>query len=141
LRQSDGEKRYFPLRKPLSLTFPVDEADVNDRYARLYSTHVVDQINALHVPRYGLGLYVDPVQQKETTAAENKLIDNLGRAGKRLMGFCRTNLFKRLESSGYAFLQSIDRHILRNQIYLYAIENGLTCRWACSMRACSTWSG
>jgi superfamily II DNA or RNA helicase len=122
---SDGEKRYFPLRKPLSLTFPVDEADVNDRYARLYSTHVVDQINALHVPRYGLGLYVDPVQQKETTAAENKLIDNLGRAGKRLMGFCRTNLFKRLESSGYAFLQSIDRHILRNQIYLYAIENGL----------------
>jgi hypothetical protein len=41
------------------------------------------------------------------------------------MGFCRTNLFKRLESSGFSFLQSIDRHILRNQIYLYAIENGL----------------
>ena len=41
------------------------------------------------------------------------------------MGFCRTNLFKRLESSGFSFLQSIDRHILRNQIYQYAIENGL----------------
>ncbi|MCX8520646.1 MAG: C-terminal helicase domain-containing protein, partial [Rhodoferax sp.] len=30
-----------------------------------------------------------------------------------------------LESSGYAFLQSIDRHILRNQIYLYALQHGL----------------
>ena len=39
------------------------------------------------------------------------------------MGFCRTNLFKRLESSGHAFLQSIKRHILRNYIYLHAIEN------------------
>jgi superfamily II DNA helicase RecQ len=53
------------------------------------------------------------------------MIENLSRAGKRLMGFCRTNLFKRLESSGFSFLQSIDRHILRNEIYLYAIEQGL----------------
>ncbi len=121
----DGEKRYFPVRKPLSVTFTVDEADPTDRYARLYSRDVVDQINALHVPRYGLGLYVDPIAEKSATAAERKLIENLGRAGKRLMGFCRTNLFKRLESNGFSFLQSIDRHILRNQIYLYAFENGL----------------
>ena len=121
----DGEKRYFPVRKPLSVTFVVDEADATDRYARLYSRDVVDQINALHVPRYGLGLYLNPHEEKQATAAERKLIENLGRAGKRLMGFCRTNLFKRLESNGFSFLQSIDRHVLRNQIYLYAIENGL----------------
>jgi superfamily II DNA or RNA helicase len=121
----DDEKRYFPVRKPMSLTFAVDEADATDRYARLYSPAVVDEINALHVPRYGLGLYVDPQAEKTATPAERKQIENLGRAGKRLMGFCRTNLFKRLESSGCSFLQSIDRHILRNQIYLYAIENGL----------------
>lgn len=121
----DGEKRYFPVRKPLSLKFPVNDADPADRYARLYSTDVVDQINALHVPRYGLGNYVDPVAEKGASAAERKFIENLGRAGKRLMGFCRTNLFKRLESTGFSFLQSIDRHILRNQIYLYAIEQGL----------------
>jgi superfamily II DNA or RNA helicase len=125
IASQDGEKRYFPLRKPLSVTFPVDEADETDRYARLYSGAVVDQINALHVPRYGLGLYVDLLEEKQATPAERKLIENLGRAGKRLMGFCRTNLFKRLESSGFSFLQSIDRHVLRNQIYLYAIENGL----------------
>jgi hypothetical protein len=109
----------------LSITFAVDENDPSDRYARLYSTGVVEQINGLHVPRYGLGLYVNPQEEKQATAAERKLIDNLGKAGKRLMGFCRTNLFKRLESNGFSFLQSIDRHVLRNQIYLYAIENGL----------------
>jgi superfamily II DNA or RNA helicase len=121
----DGEKRYFPVRKPVSLKFTVNDADPADRYARLYSTRVVDQINALHVPRYGLGNYVDSQAEKGATAAERKFIENLGRAGKRLMGFCRTNLFKRLESTGFSFLQSIDRHVLRNQIYLYAIENGL----------------
>lgn len=121
----DGAKRYFPLRKPLSVTFAVDENDASDRYARLYSRDVVDQINALHVPRYGLGLYVNPQEEKQATPAERKLIENLGKAGKRLMGFCRTNLFKRLESNGFSFLQSIDRHVLRNQVYLYAIENGL----------------
>ncbi|HCZ14911.1 MAG TPA: NgoFVII family restriction endonuclease, partial [Candidatus Accumulibacter sp.] len=122
---NDGERRYFPKRLPISLKFTVDDTDPDDRYARLYSAEMVDQINALHVPRYGMGLYVDPLDEKTATAAERKLIDNLGRAGKRLMGFCRTNLFKRLESNGFSFLQSIDRHVLRNQIYLYAIENGL----------------
>jgi superfamily II DNA or RNA helicase len=122
---SDGEKRYLPLRRPLSVTFSVDENDPADRYARLYSSDVVGQINSLHLPRYGLGLYINPQEEKQATPAERKLIDNLGKAGKRLMGFCRTNLFKRLESNGFSFLQSIDRHILRNQIYLYAIENGL----------------
>jgi superfamily II DNA or RNA helicase len=121
----DGEKRYFPVRKPLSVTFKVDETDPADRYARLYSRDVVDQVNGLHVPRYGLGLYVNPQEEKQATPAERKLIENLGKAGKRLMGFCRTNLFKRLESNGFSFLQSIDRHVLRNQVYLYAIDNGL----------------
>ena len=41
------------------------------------------------------------------------------------MGFCRVNLFKRLESGGPAFILSIRRHILRNYVVLYAIENGL----------------
>jgi len=122
---SDGEKRYFPLRRPLTLTFEVDDTNPRDRFAHLYSREVVDQINALHVPRYGLGLYLVAEVATAATPSERKQIDNLGRAGKRLMGFCRTNLFKRLESSGFSFLQSIDRHILRNQVYLYAIENGL----------------
>lgn len=41
------------------------------------------------------------------------------------MGFCRTNLFKRLESSGAAFIQSLERHILRNYVYLHGIAHDL----------------
>ncbi len=39
------------------------------------------------------------------------------------MGFCRTNLFKRLESSGETFQQSIERHVLWDHVFLHAIEN------------------
>ena len=39
------------------------------------------------------------------------------------MGFCRTNLFKRLESSGDSFILSIIRHIQRNYVFIYALEN------------------
>jgi len=42
------------------------------------------------------------------------------------MGFCRTNLFKRLESSGEAFLQSVERHVLRNFVFLHALEQQKT---------------
>src|SRR5450631_1607720 len=67
--------------------------------------------------------YIPPkVKASET---EKLLLRGLSRGGKRLMGFCRTNLFKRLESGGSAFLQSISRHVLRNYVFLYAIENGL----------------
>ena len=41
------------------------------------------------------------------------------------MGFCRTNLFKRLESSGHAFLLSVERHVLRNFVFLHALDHGL----------------
>ena len=41
------------------------------------------------------------------------------------MGFCRTNLFKRLESSGDAFEHSVERHALRNYVFLHALRNGL----------------
>ena len=123
LTDKDGKKRYFPTRVPLALTFPIDDADPSDRYAKLYSGAVVDVINALHLSRYGLGNYVDVQAVKAASASERKQCDDLNKAGKRLMGFCRTNLFKRLESSGHSFLQSIARHVLRNEIYLYAIDN------------------
>jgi hypothetical protein len=66
-----------------------------------------------------------PNPTNRPTPNEAKQLDDLSRAGKRLMGFCRTNLFKRLESSGEAFQQSLERHILRNYIFLHAIENDL----------------
>lgn len=121
----DGTRSYFPLRLPKTLTFEINDKNTNDQYARLFSYEVVNAINSLNLPRYGLGNYIAATPHKPPSQAEAKIMQNLSRAGKRLMGFCRTNLFKRLESSGQAFIQSIERHTLRNYIFLYAIENNL----------------
>ena len=121
----DGSKFMFPERRPRRVKFRINEKDPNDQYARLYSARVVTDINRLELPRYGLANYILPNPRQPPTSAEAVVLGNLSRAGKRLMGFCRTNLFKRLESGGQAFLQTIDRHILRNYVFLHAIENGL----------------
>lgn len=118
----DGRPYYFPTRIPKTAKFAVNEKSATDQYARLYSPDVVGTINSLHLPRYGLGNYILDTPDAPPTRDEAKAIANLSRAGKRLMGFCRTNLFKRLESSGQAFLQSVERHVLRNFVYLHAID-------------------
>jgi len=121
----DGRRSYFPTRIPRTISFVADERDPTDQYASLYSDPVVDTINSLSLPRYGLGNYEEKSPEHPPTSKEAEALRDLSRAGKRLMGFCRTNLFKRLESSGMAFIQSVERHILRNYIYLHAIEHGL----------------
>ena len=118
LEFADGRKNPFPARVPK--TVKVEGAG---QYAQLFSDEVVSTINALNLPRYGLGNYV--VGASNPTERERSILEDLSRAGKRLMGFCRTNLFKRLESSGYAFLLSVERHVLRNHIFIHAIEKGL----------------
>ncbi|GHV70567.1 hypothetical protein AGMMS49928_18870 [Spirochaetia bacterium] len=122
---SDGRRSYFPDRLPKRLEFSFDDKDVNDIYAQLYSDSVVDIINRLELPRYGLQLFLDDDSKIKPSKEEEALLSTLSRAGRRLMGFCRTNLFKRLESSGFSFLLSLSRHILRNYIFIYAIQNEL----------------
>ncbi len=120
----DGNRNYFPKRIPKTIKFMIDEKDATDQYALLFSPDVIDAINALALPRYGLGNYIVPSPSAPPTSQEQKMISDLSRGGRRLMGFCRTNLYKRLESSGFAFVQSIRRHILRNEVFLYALEKG-----------------
>ena len=124
---SDGSKSYFPDRLPKKVEYHFDTKDPSDQYAKLYADDVVQTINQLNLPRYGLGQdqYIHTAPLVKPTKEEWVIIGNLGRAGARLKGFARTNLFKRLESSGYSFLLSISRHILRNYIFIYAIENNL----------------
>ncbi len=120
---ADGRLSYFPLRLPHTVKFATGER--GDPYEALYSDSVVEAVNALALPRYGLGGYTAKKPGVPPTPAERRQLESLSRAGKRLMGFCRTNLFKRLESGGPAFLQSLERHALRNFVYLHAIEHGL----------------
>ncbi|MFD3163924.1 helicase-related protein [Herpetosiphon sp. NSE202] len=121
LRFADGRISYFPERIPRTLRFAVHDDDPNDSYAKMMASSVVDTITNLTLPRYRLGSYLK--QQGVTLVADElDLIERLKRARLRLVGFCRTNLFKRLESGGPAFLQSLERHILRNFIVLHALE-------------------
>ena len=120
----DGTRSYFPVRIPKTVKFKIDDRDPNDQYAKLYASDVVDTINSLRLPRYGLGNYLKESHLSPPTQSEAGVLLDLSRAGKRLMGFCRTNLFKRLESSGQAFILSIERHILRNYVFLHAVKEG-----------------
>ena len=120
-----GSRFHFPKRQPKALHFRIRDNHPDDQYAKLYSNIVVDTVRVLHLPRYGLANYLKPMLDVPPTTDEAEVMKNLSRAGKRLIGFCRTNLFKRLESSGHSFLLSVRRHILRNFIFLHALENGL----------------
>src|SRR5947199_2138763 len=125
LKLEDGSPSFFPKRLPKTVPFEIKDKDPADQYARLYSDDVVSAVAALNLPRYGLGNYIAASPHQAPSQTEAKQIQDLSRAGKRLMGFCRINLFKRLESSGLAFQQSIERHILRNFVFLHAIEQKL----------------
>ena len=125
LQFPDESRYYFPVRVPITCKFQVDGDDTTDQYAQLYSSRVVDMISELKLPRYGLGGYIGSDAAQPPSQQERKILDDLSQAGKRLMGFCRTNLFKRLESSGHAFILSLERHVLRNYIFLAAIQRNL----------------
>ncbi len=122
LTLSSGIRSYFPKRVPKTLKFPVGD---HDPFKRLFNDSVVDTIGDLTLPRYGLGGYVDQQKLLGATNSEKELLENLSQAGRRLIGYCRTNLFKRLESSGYSFLLSLERHALRNLVYVHAIDHAL----------------
>jgi superfamily II DNA or RNA helicase len=121
----NGQPTYFPRREPKTLPFGIREADASDQYARLFRDEVVAVIEHLVLPRYGLANFLVKNADRLARGDEQRILANLNRAGRRLIGFCRTNLFKRLESSGYSFLLSVDRHIVRNLVTLHALEQGL----------------
>ena len=122
----NGERFYFPNRIPKCAQFSLDAEDSHDQYALLYSTSVVEIVSGLKLPRYGIGEYLLEKYKTDLPSGEldeeQKIIQNLNRAGNRLVGFAKSGLFKRLESSGPAFLLSIRRHIIRNAVYLSALE-------------------
>lgn len=116
----DGQRSYFPERKPLTLTFKTSDGDM---FERLYSDDMADRMAMLKLPRYGLKKFIDEKRRQAAGANERELLDNLSRAGLRLMGFCRSGFYKRLDSSGIAFLISIYRHAVRNAVFIHALEH------------------
>ncbi len=56
----DGSRSWFPVRQPKTVKFKIDDKDPNDQYAKLYADDVVDAVEHLTLPRYGLANYVRP---------------------------------------------------------------------------------
>ena len=122
LEFKDGHKSYFPDRVPKAVKFKTADGD---QYSRLYSEQMIGLMESLNLPRYGLIHYLDEKKAEDASKYEKNLIENLSRAGARMMGFCKSTFFKRIDSSGFSFLITLFRHILRNAVYLYAIDNKL----------------
>ena len=122
LQFPDGTKSYFPDRIPCAIKFKTEEGD---QFSRLYSSEMIELIESLNLPRYGLINYYDESKATGITKQEQLIIDNLSKAGKRMMGFCKSTFFKRIDSSGFSFFLTVYRHILRNAVFIYAIDNKL----------------
>ena len=117
---STGDRFYFPKR----VAHPIEHTFSEDDPAKLMvSEGTLDVIGELKLPRYGLARYID--SNYKTTIFEDELILKWEKASGHLSGFVRTGLFKRLSSCGNSFVISLQRHLARNDMWLYAIENKL----------------
>lgn len=120
LKFTNGTEFRFPNREPR----PIDHSfGPTDPAAIMASDTTLDTIVALRLPRYQLGRYLAPQQNR--TADEQAIADNLIRGGGQVAGFVRTSFYKRLSSGGYAFTLSLQRHIARNELFSFAIDNSL----------------
>lgn len=118
----DKTRSYFPDRLPRAIKF---NTVPGDQYSRLYSEEMITLMRSLQLPRYGLSKYISEGKTAEASRHEQQLIENLSRAGQRMMGFCMSTFFKRIDSSGFSFLLTLYRHILRNCVFIYALDNKL----------------
>lgn len=116
---SDGSRFYFPERIPAAISH---EFAHDDPAAPMVSDETLDAIDSLKLPRYTLGRYL--VEGAKPTTSERQVLDDLERASGNLIGVTRTMLYKRLSSSGAAFLISLERHLLRNWVFVNAISEG-----------------
>lgn len=120
LQFATGEKFHFPTRiaKPLSHDFSEDDS------ARLMEDDdTLDAVRDLMLPRYRLADYDNPKAAHSET--DTKYLDDIRSGRGNVSGFVRVGLFKRLSSSGYSFILSLQRQRARNELFIHAIDDGL----------------
>ena len=121
-----GKKQFFPKRSLETVSYSIE-----DTYQGLYhelrdylgkprgkdSALLAD--GQLTYARYGLWNYVIESKQKQEPYV------NLQRSGANLRGLMRILLFKRFESSVYAFRQTISRLLNLHRRFAEALESGI----------------
>ncbi len=119
LRFADGMTFYFPER--IAKTLPHTIAD-SDPAALMTDQTTFDALDNLQLPRYSVIRYLD--DSVEPTRQESEILEDLGRGSGNLIGFTRTMFYKRLSSCPAAFILSLQRHLVRNRIFLDALVEG-----------------
>lgn len=119
-----GREQYFPRR-----TLQTIEYNIDDTYSGLYDqllSHIgkpedreLERVDQLMYARYGLWNYVK--EDKKEVEPYN----TLQRAGVNLRGLVRISLFKRFESSVFAFRETVKRLINGHRTFLTAVNNGI----------------
>lgn len=132
----DGERRAYVIVGGRHQFFPKRELDtieysIEDTYRGLYQQlrgylgkarkglPTKPPTDELTYARYGLWHYVVKEKQRKEPYA------SLHQAGANLRGLIRVLLFKRFESSVYAFKETVRRILAINEKFLVALENGI----------------
>ncbi|HPU96976.1 MAG TPA: phospholipase D-like domain-containing protein [Candidatus Hydrogenedentes bacterium] len=117
-----GKKQFFPRRRLQTISYSID-ATYSGLYDRIRDLLTGDartpDNHRMSYARFGLGNYVLP--EYRTIHPYNKL----HQAGIHLRGLIRVLMFKRLESSVYAFQQSVRRMIRVNRAFLEGLNRGV----------------
>lgn len=120
-----GRHQFFPKRELETIEYSIE-----DTYQGLYQQlrgylgkskkgKIIKATgDELTYARYGLYHYVDPAKQKREPYA------SLHRAGYTLRGLIRILLFKRFESSVYAFKETVRRLTVMHKRFLEALSQG-----------------
>jgi len=110
----DGKPVHFPERKLKTVDYRIDAVygDLN-----LYR-RIVSDIESMHYARYGLYNYVRPDLRQQAK------YQDLQRAGSRLRGLMKAMLLKRLESSVYAFRETVRRLERSHARFLELMDEG-----------------
>ncbi|RUR74870.1 helicase-related protein [Chlorogloeopsis fritschii PCC 9212] len=120
-----GKHRFFPKRELETIEYSIE-----DTYQGLYQELrqymgksrkrqlIKPPTNELSYARYGLWNYVLKDKQKQEP------YNTLQRAGANLRGLMRVLLFKRFESSVYAFKETIKKLLIVHERFLRALSQG-----------------
>jgi len=121
-----GKHQFFPKRELEPLRYSIDATyDGLYQHIRTYlgrprGAHYQPKLGQeLTYARYGLYNYVRPEKRKQ------KPYNELQRAGINLRGIIRVLLFKRFESSVYAFRETIRRLIRIHEGFLKSLDAGI----------------
>ena len=114
-----SDRFYFPDR----VARPIErEPEEGDPARAMMSDSTLNAVKELRRPRYSFAAYLAGA----TPAGEQEriLLEDLKRARGSVAGFNRVMMFKRLTSSGPAFVLTLRRHLLRDRVTLHAMETG-----------------